>query len=269
MSDEEFGLAAVFEASAYNTGGYTVKVCHNSTGTLVSEITTGVTPNPKHFGLFLAANTGGPVSVCDLGLCIPYDGTNDTFTYTKGIPVLWTKTAGLINVKDEPNEGTINLSLVDHVYIADPDLAPYGLAAEQIMQGVTYQWNTVVNAGKLTEFSNIDLTFAAVNNATDGKTVGYVAKSQICNYNLPSPYFYEYVNTAYSPIIQDGAIINIPVGVLPDSNDAAEAFVAFLLSNVTNDGQWLLINKFCYQSIAPSAPVVESESATPWARSAK
>jgi molybdate transport system substrate-binding protein len=243
---DDGGLVPTFLDSTFNSGEYTVQVCHNATGILVGEITTG--GNAQHYGLFLAANVDGPASVCayNASLCVPYGTPSvNTFTYTKGIPVLWTKTAGLIDT----STGTINLASVDHVDIADPDNAPYGLAAKQIMQNVTNQWSLL--GTRLQEFSNIDATFVAVDSATDGKTVGYVAKSQICNDNAPIGYFYEYSTSAYSPIIQNGAIINVTTPA--KSNAAATAFVNFLLSNADDAGQDILVNHFCYQALNPSA----------------
>jgi molybdate transport system substrate-binding protein len=231
----------------------TIQVCHNATADLVAEITTG--NNPKGFGLFLAANTAGATNVCNYaaGFCVAAgeDLAANPFSYIRGIPTLWSRDSGLINLSD----GTINLSSANltEVVIASPSAAPYGLAAQQIMQ-YKKQWNAVQN--QLTVKDNIDLTYNYLNVENTGR-VGFVAMSQICRQLSSLPplgyYYNEYPTDSavpptagYNPIIQNGTVINRPAPA--NSNDTAIAFVDFLLDSSASGGRTILTTKFCYQA---------------------
>jgi molybdate transport system substrate-binding protein len=230
-----------------------IQVCHNSTGSLVTQLTTD--GNPDHFGLFLAANAPAPTLVCGYaaGTCIStsQDLPDNPFTYIEGIPALWSPVLGLINV----STGLINLGAVAMVVIARPSDAPYGLAAQQIMQRITGQWNAAQQ--KLSVQDNIEQAYAVISNQANN-AAGYVALSQICQASEvppgpPLPYNYRWYEegppSGYDPIIQNGAVINIPTSVLPDSNSTAVDFVAFLLDS--DEGQNILVDGYCYKA-APS-----------------
>jgi hypothetical protein len=228
--------------------GQVIQVCHDSTGNWVTYLTTG--RNPANIGLFLAANTAGPTSVCNFtaSTCLPVsspDLPNNPFSYIQGVPALWSPVQNLI---DE----TTGLLVVDgsgaiaatKVVIADPTLAPYGLAGQQIMQNVTGQWNAVNAQGKLLQPypTNIDIAYNYIADE-DNNAAGYIALSQICVDGIPRDFNYAGYTTGFDPVIQNGAVININ----PTSNTVAVSFVEFLLDPY--DGQSILINDFCYESV--------------------
>jgi ABC-type molybdate transport system substrate-binding protein len=219
-----------------------VEVCHNSTAVLVSEITTG--GNQSGFGLFLAANTAGAEAVCDYGtLCLGSTTPPSPFAYIQGVPVLWTlnQTPGLIDTTD----GSIDIVKAAEVVIAKIPDAPYGVAAQEIMENDTKQWDAINEEGKLVQKDNIEKTYDYVFESSPADPiVGYVAKSQVCRggeIQPPAIYYDNY--SKYTPIIQSGAIINLN----GTSNTNAQTFVNFLLSNAANAGQDILINTYCYK----------------------
>jgi ABC-type molybdate transport system substrate-binding protein len=238
----------------------TIQVCQDSTANLVAEITTG--GNLAAYGLFLAANVKGSDDVCNYGtgnLCLVAGGdlAANPFSYIRGVPALWSPVLGLINI----STGVIDLAAVTKVVIADPALAPYGLAGQQIMQIVTQQWSAAQNKLLTPYPTNIDLAYEYIANSTNN-AAGYVALSQICRQlsnQPPENYFYASYptdpnvppTTGYNPIIQNGAVIDRSIPI--DSNAKATAFVNFLLNSDEPDpgpvgGRYILINKFCYQA---------------------
>jgi ABC-type molybdate transport system substrate-binding protein len=244
MTDGSNGLVQAFQASDPDND-VPIQVCHNSTGTLVTEITTD--SNPTQFGLFLAANTDGPGTVCQYAsssLCLSGTTPLSPFPYINGVPALFTVGTNTSGRLIDTSTGYINLTNMTQTAIADPTAAPYGKTAETIMKNYTQQYNDIINPpSRLRVQDNIDLTFQYVLNATDNGTVGYVAKSQICGRSdLATNSYSSYPSTYLIP--QSGAILNITS--LSTSNEVAQAFVTFLLDSA--GGQSILTTKFCYQA---------------------
>lgn len=204
----------------------TIRVCHNSTGNLVTEIKTGT----SGYNLFLAADNDAPAALkaTNPGLVV-----GNPFLYTQGIPLLWSNTIGVnISGGDVTNASVVSIAL------ADPAKAPYGVAGQEILTS-TGQWTTPVQTKIGTYFDNISLTQMAVQ--TGAKSAGYVAKSQVCRNGVVSGVSnYEYSPTTYSPVLQDGIVLNIA------STTLTQSFVDYLLDT---DAQDTLVNVFCYKAI--------------------
>ncbi|MEW8500803.1 MAG: molybdate ABC transporter substrate-binding protein, partial [Candidatus Thiodiazotropha taylori] len=106
--------------------GHTTRISYGSTGKLYSQIEHGAP-----FEVFLAADRARPEKAQDEGLAVSGSG----FVYARGKLVLWSLRESLFT----DGESYLNGSDFRHLALANPKTAPYGLAAQQVMQhlGVT------------------------------------------------------------------------------------------------------------------------------------
>src|SRR5262249_54355387 len=149
------------------------------------------------------------------------------------------------------------------VAIADPNLAPYGVAAQTVLTGrydVGFPLPSYVH-----KYPNITQTFNAVINRTD--PIGFVAMSAICssgtyptsgNGTSALAYFaIESTNTTpptlvnnYNPLTQAGIAIKNPRGAA--QNTELQAFVDFLTDFTTSPSEdspmIATLKKFCYSA---------------------
>jgi ABC-type molybdate transport system substrate-binding protein len=241
MIKVDYGLARKFVLSR---PGRAIKVCHNSTGALASQITSG--GNPANYGLFLAANKEGAERVCaySSSVCLASKDSlpENPFEFVKGITILWTPVWGLIDVA----AGLFTLEALEKAVIADPNVSPFGQSARQIMREVTKQWDLARE--KLEIVDNMDLAFKLIEDESQ-KAAGYVSRSQICqkaqkNPGPLRPFYYK--ESGYEPMIHYGAAIRVDSVDLPDSDEMALDFSNFLKSPA---GQKILIDDFCYESV--------------------
>jgi molybdate transport system substrate-binding protein len=218
------GVVKAFQASdATGATDVPIRVCHNSTGALVEEINKG----GSGFDVFLAANDTAPNEIT-VSHTSPFD-------YTKGIPVLWAPNTSLsLNNGDVADNPAITM-----VEVANPETAPYGAAAKKILGDVQWQELKEAVPTRLHINDNIELTYEAVETAgATSSTVGFVAKSQICN----SPPFSQRNAIAYPAyaLIQAGTLLPATPLVL------ATTFKAWLLTTGSGSAQDILIEGFCY-----------------------
>jgi len=244
---------------------YTVTVVDNgATATLESHIING---NSLKADLFLAADTATPLDLLTnhFGLVTPYNSSFTpplyTFDYAGGILAL------LRNTPDVDLFCTTGTCGYDpHVYktvaIADPSLAPFGVAAQTVLTG-RYDLMPPLSSNPLVhEYANITATYNAVIVQTD--PVGFVALSAICssgNYPTPGTSALAYlpiengstpgvVINNYNPITQAG--IAIRNRRTADQDTELEAFVAFLTDFTTSpspDSPMITtLKKYCYSA---------------------
>jgi len=201
-----------FQASQTHGAGTSVIVCHDSTGNLRAEINGGYL---GYAMLFTADETAQN-----------YDSAGSTsFVYAKGVPLLAAKknvissvgglvthapalTGDVYSITESPATLSanyqINTASAEKVSVADPGQAPYGVAAQLILNSmmganipaVLPDW--VFSGGNVANglWNNIDRTFAAIeqNSITISGTVhdttsvnsGIIGKSQICNEIAPN-----------------------------------------------------------------------------------
>jgi len=117
-------LEALAPAFADSTGHQLV-LSRGSTGKIFAQIKAGAP-----FDVFLAADSRRPAQLESDGLIMP--GTR--FTYAEGRLVLWVPLA-----RPEENRAPADLLRspdFQHLAIANPRLAPYGLAAKQVLQNL-------------------------------------------------------------------------------------------------------------------------------------
>lgn len=193
-------LELAFEAST----GHQLTVSAGATGKLYTQIIHGAP-----FDVFLAADEARPKRLDSESRIVP--GTR--FTYAIGQLTLWRPGHGGTG-PDALSDETLR-----HVAIANPDLAPYGAAAMDVMTalGLTDQLE-----GKLVRGENIGQAFAFVK--TGNAQLGFVALSQILS--LPKDERgtrWDPPQSFYTPIRQDAVLLRRAYG-----NEAALDFIAFL-----------------------------------------
>ena len=262
-----------FEAENPN---YTVTVVDNgATATLVSNIING---NKAKVDLFLAADTETPLDLYlkHFDLVAPYNisdnssygSSGDGFKKSSFTPLLYIfdyATGVLALLSNEPNADVsdgYDPKKYATVAIADPNLAPYGVAAQSVLVG-RYDLATPLSGNSLVhEYPNITAALNAVLAKTD--PVGFVAMSAICsNGSYPTQgtsalaYFSieggsepgTIVNN-YNPLTQAGIAISNHRSAAQDTELAA--FVAFLTdftSPPTRDSPMMTtLKKYCYNA---------------------
>ncbi|WP_349252185.1 molybdate ABC transporter substrate-binding protein [Actibacterium sp. MT2.3-13A] len=183
-------------------------VTTGSTGKLYAQI-----KSAAPFDLLLAADQARPARLEEEGDAVP----GARFTYAVGRLTLWSPDPARIR-----GDGIAAMTDPEthFIAIANPDLAPYGAAAEQALAalGIADQVR-----GKLVMGQNIGQTFSMV--ATGNAEMGLVALSAALSpRNAASGSRWDVPRSAYEPIRQDAALLN-------GDNAAARAFLDFLKSD--------------------------------------
>ncbi len=160
------------------------------------------------FEVFLSADTDRPKKAEQDGLGVP--GTR--FTYAVGRLVLYSATPGLVDDKG----AVLQRGTFSKIAIADPLVAPYGVAAVQVMKrlGVDHAL-----APKIVKGSS--LTQAYQFTATGAAELGFVAYSQIIT--VPGGSRWLVPATFHKPIDQQAVLLWTGA-----KNPAARAFLAFM-----------------------------------------
>ena len=177
-----FSTTDIINAFMADNPNYTVTVVDNgATATLAMNIING---NKARVDLFLAADTATPVDLLTnhFDLVAPYNSSFRpplyTFDYAGGILALLSNTP---NVDLSCATGTCGYdpNVFKTVAIADPSLAPFGVAAQTVLTG-RYDLVPPLSSNSLVhEYPNITATYNAVIARTD--PVGFVALSAICS----------------------------------------------------------------------------------------
>jgi molybdate transport system substrate-binding protein len=182
-------------------------VSYGSTGKLYAQIV-----HAAPFDIFLAADENRPRRLVEEG----HAEAASRFTYAQGRLVLWSAQEGLFS------DGSAYLKGGDYrrLAIANPDSAPYGMAAQQLLQGLGI-WKRL--SPRLVRGDSITQAFQFV--ATGNAEVGLVAASQLkawphkgSLWDVPEEY--------YQPIVQQAVLLHRARG-----SDAALAFMRFLKSD--------------------------------------
>ncbi|MCW8826412.1 MAG: molybdate ABC transporter substrate-binding protein [Gammaproteobacteria bacterium] len=194
-------IAERFEAST----AHKVKLTFGSTGKHYAQIIHGAP-----YDLFFAADSRRPERLEQNGNALP----QSRFTYAIGRLALWSPLSGYVD-----SEGRVlEQNEFRHIAIANPKLAPYGKAAQEIMQqrGVWRALN-----GKAVRGENIGQTFQFVKSGN--AELGFIAYSQIKRPAQPiTGSFWEVPQTLYTPIRQQAVVLK--------EGEAALAFAAFVKS---------------------------------------
>jgi molybdate transport system substrate-binding protein len=150
-------IAKAFEQDT----GYKAQLAFGATGKFYAQIKNGAP-----FAVLLAADDETPARLEKEGLAIA--GTR--FTYATGRLALWSKRPNLVDDKGE----VLRSNSFNKLAIADPKLAPYGIAAMEVINKLGVQTNVVP---KLVQGESIGQTYQFV--STENAQLGFVALSQI------------------------------------------------------------------------------------------
>ncbi len=202
-------IAAEFEKST----GHKVQLVFGSTGKFYAQIKSGAP-----FQLLVAADDETPTRLVREG-----DGVaGSQFTYAIGKLVLWSPKPGFVDDKGEVLKG----GKFEHLSIANPKLAPYGLAAIETLKvlGLADMLQPRIVTGE-------SITQAQQFVVSGSAELGFIAFSQIhkdgkliagSHWLVPAKY--------HSPIRQDAVVL-----VKGKGNAAVEALVGFLRSRTSAD----------------------------------
>ena len=211
-----FSQAATQLASQFeNESGRKVELVFGSTGKLYAQIVRGAP-----FDAFLAADSERPLLLFKNGL-----GASP-FPFALGQLVWWAPKG----VFAEPDPQSDKFS---RIAIANPDLAPYGLAAKESLMAAG-DWERVQN--KLVMGENIGQTFAMIHSGN--ADIGLVALSYaLSNRNTRSKEVFP--ARGYAPIAQHAILLTTR-----PQNDTASEFLAYIK---TKEAQEIIVS-FGYES---------------------
>lgn len=186
--------------------GHTLVASYGATGQFYAQIKNGAP-----FEVFLAADDSTPAKLEQEQATLP----GSRFTYAIGKLALWSAKPGYVDAKGE----VLNKGAFQHLSIANPKTAPYGLAATQVLDRLGLK---DALAGRLVEGQNIGQAFQFV--ATGNAELGFVALSQIYKDGKVSAGSAWIVPAnLYEPIRQDAVIL-----ARGKDNAAAKALVEYL-----------------------------------------
>lgn len=185
--------------------GHRLLVSTGSTGQLYAQIKQGAA-----YQVYLAADTEFPARAIEAGLAVR--GTR--FPYAVGKLVLYSaREPALIRGADSLLEGNWN-----KLAIADPQVAPYGKAAIQVLKKLD-AWSLVAN--KLVRGRNVSQTMNFI--VTGNAELGFVSLSQVIQ-GVPGKYWVV-PDTWHDPLRQDAVLL------LPGKGQtAAQDFLTYLQS---------------------------------------
>lgn len=192
-------IAARFEAAT----GHTAILSFGASGQLYAQIANGAP-----FEVFLSADAERPRRAQAQGLAVA--GTR--FTYAAGRLVLWSRTPGLADA----GPAALRQGRFDKLALADPALAPYGLAAAETLRGLGLYERL---APKIVTGASIAQTFQFVH--TGSAEIGFVALSQVIGEPGGSRWLVPAAD--HTPIEQQAVLLKSGAG-----NAAARAFLRFL-----------------------------------------
>lgn len=196
------GMQAPFE----RTSGHTLIISGGSTGQLYAQITNGAP-----YDVLLSADEARPRLLEETGGGVA--GTR--FTYAVGRMTLWSAVPGLIG---PDGAAFLRAGGFRSLAIANPALAPYGLAAKQTLEQLGL-WERL--SGRIVLGENIGQTFAMAH--TGNADAGFVALSQVLDAPGPSGSRWDVPAHMHDPIVQQAILLE------PGrDNPAALAFMRFL-----------------------------------------
>lgn len=189
--------------------GHRLRFSSGSTGKLYAQIVNGAP-----FDIMLAADTRRP----ELLEASVHGVAGSRFTYAVGRLALWSEDSARIGADGASALKGANFK---HLAMANPKLAPYGMAARQTLESLGL-WEAL--QGRIVLGENIGQAFSLV--ATGNAELGFVALSA-----LKSPGSakggsrWDVPLDLYKPIRQDAVLL-----AHGRENPAAQAFLAFLQS---------------------------------------
>lgn len=205
FTDAATAIAAAFaEATEHQ-----VVLSFGATGQFYTQIT-----QEAPFEVFLAADEKRPTLAIEEG----YGVEGSVFTYAIGQLVLYSAEEGKITGVE-----TLKNSDFQHISIANPETAPYGVAAVETMTALNL-YETL--QPKIVQGQNIGQAYQFVQ--TGNAEVGFVALGQVSQTHAGSRWIVP--QELYEPIRQDAVLLN-----KGKDNPAAIAFLEFLKDDVARE----------------------------------
>jgi molybdate transport system substrate-binding protein len=196
-------LKPVFEKAS----GHKLTSTTGATGKLYAQIKEGAP-----FQVLLSADAKTPELLESEKAAV----AGSRFTYAIGKLTLWSSDQGRISA-----DGATALKAGDvrHIAIANPDLAPYGVAARETLQALGL-WDSLKS--KIVMGQNIGQTHSMV--STGNAQLGFIALSAVLSPRESAKGSrWDVPQNLFTPIRQDAVLLNSG-----SKNNAAIAFMAFL-----------------------------------------
>lgn len=199
-------IVAEFEKAT----GHSAKLSFGSSGKAFAQIQSGAP-----FEVYLSASEQYPLDLEKSGVAVP----NSHFVYAMGKLVLWSSMADYVDEKGD----VLKTGQFKHLAIADPNHAPYGVVAEEVMKnlGVLDKLRPLFVHGE-----NIAQTFQFV--STGNAELGFVALAQVIDIKtgkIGSGSGWLIPDELHSPFRQTAVLLK-----KGENNPAALALVEFLKS---------------------------------------
>lgn len=197
-------LAAEFEEQT----DHQVIISSGSSGAFYAQIV-----NDAPFDVFFSADTQRPEALVNEGLAVD----ESRFTYAIGVPVLWSTHADLVD-----DQGEV-LSSGDYRYlaVADPQNAPYGLAAQQVLTELGL-WEELTSQQRVVQAQTIGQAHSQI--ASGAAELGFVALAQVIQEDGDIPGSHWIPPAEYhDPIVQQAVILNTA-----QDQALAEEFMAWI-----------------------------------------
>jgi len=195
-------MADIVRGFEKNTGD-TVKIIPGSTGKLYAQISHGAP-----YDIFFAADVKRPQRLEEEGRII----AGSRFTYAIGKLVLWSPQAHYVDARGR----VLAKKSFHHLAMANPVLAPYGRAAQQVLQALG-KYKPLLP--KIVQGENISQTFQFVKSGN--AELGFVACSQIKRPGKRMHGSFWFVpQTLYAPIKQQAVLLK--------QSKTAQAFLSYM-----------------------------------------
>lgn len=212
-------LVRDFETST----GHQVSVSYGSSGKFYAQIIHGA---PYH--VFFSADQNKVAALNDKELTVKAS----QITYAVGRLALWSNKNGI----EIPSAEALVEGKFNRIAIANPNLAPYGIAAIEVIDALKI---TSAVANKLVRGENIAQTYQFV--STGNAEYGFVAYAQLlASISKPSGAYWLVPEHLHRPIMQDAILLK-----RGEQNMAAREFLEYVQSEQAQQ----IIESFGYQSV--------------------
>ena len=198
------GAMAALEARFEAQTGHDLVVTTGSSGKLYAQIANGAP-----IDMLLAADAERPRALEAAGLAAP----GGRFVYALGRLALWSRDPTRIGADGAE---TLRNGSFRRIALANPDLAPFGAAALEVMDnlGVAETLRPRIVVGE-----NVAQAYAMA--ASGAAEIAFVARAQIVDHDKGSRF--DIPAALHRPILQEGVVL-----ARAAENEAALAFAAFL-----------------------------------------
>lgn len=170
--------------------GHQIRISSGATGKLYAQIKNGAP-----FDVFLAADEHRPTLLDEEGVAI----AGSRFTYALGKLVLWSPTADYIDA----DLRVLKKQDFRFLSIANPKTAPYGRAAQQVLEKQGY-WAAL--RPKMVRGENIGQAYQYV--YSRNAQLGFVAKSQVFKDGVfAEGSYWQVPEQLYDPIVQQAVLL--------------------------------------------------------------